>query len=387
MGVRAAVLRSGRPGRAGRRRRPDGLDLDLLIEIRAALEAGAAPAAALGVATSGPLATIARDLALGRSLAEVAAQVSTGDPRGDLLIRGLAVAERTGAGAADAVEQVLRAADESAALQRSLTARTAQARGTAVLLGALPVVVWVLLVLLDPTVLRFYAQPVGAVTAAIALGLMLVARAMSRRIVAAVEKAPDAVDPLLGPPGSRDPVRALAMAVPVAVILGAGAGAGVGAVAGVGAAAWGLRRRRSAVVDLSGGGTPETAELLAVALGAGLPPVAAVTEVAALGPPAARAPLADAARRLSSGWSVGEAFDGGGLERIGSVLAATARWGAPVAPALRRLAADLRADRLAAGEAAAERVQLQLLFPTTLLTLPAFVLAVVPPVLWTAFSG
>jgi len=69
------------------------------------------------------------------------------------------------------------------------------------------------------------------------------------------------------------------------------------------------------------------------------------------------------------------------------VLAATERWGAPAEPALRRLAADLRADRRAAAEEAAERAQLALVFPTTLLTLPAFTVGAVPPMLWSAFSG
>ncbi|HUH06873.1 MAG TPA: type II secretion system F family protein, partial [Egibacteraceae bacterium] len=78
---------------------------------------------------------------------------------------------------------------------------------------------------------------------------------------------------------------------------------------------------------------------------------------------------------------------GTGLARLGEALAASERWGAPSAPALRQLAEELRADRRAAAEAAAERAQIALIFPTTLLTLPAFVLAVVPPLLWTAVAG
>jgi hypothetical protein len=37
-------------------------------------------------------------------------------------------------------------------------------------------------------------------------------------------------------------------------------------------------------------------------------------------------------------------------------------------------------------EEAAAKVELRLVFPTTLLTLPAFVLGVVPPLLWTALT-
>ena len=47
----------------------------------------------------------------------------------------------------------------------------------------------------------------------------------------------------------------------------------------------------------------------------------------------------------------------------------------------------LRAHERGVAEAAAERVQLALVFPTTLLTLPAFVLPLVPPLVWTAFAG
>jgi hypothetical protein len=72
---------------------------------------------------------------------------------------------------------------------------------------------------------------------------------------------------------------------------------------------------------------------------------------------------------------------------MGQTLAAAQRWGAPAAPALRDLATDLREQRRAAVEAAAERLQLVLIFPTTLLTLPAFILAVVPPLLWSTLHG
>ena len=75
------------------------------------------------------------------------------------------------------------------------------------------------------------------------------------------------------------------------------------------------------------------------------------------------------------------------LAPLGAVLAAGERWGAPAEPALRRLAAELRATRRAAAEESAERVQLALVFPTTLLTLPAFTVGVVPPLLWSAFTG
>jgi Flp pilus assembly protein TadB len=364
-----------------------GLAVADLTEVRAALEAGAAPAAALGIVRTGPLLPVARQVRLGRPLAELAAGIDTGDPRADLLVRGLAVAERTGAGTAEAVEQVLRAADEAAGLARVLRTRTTQARGTAVTLALLPGAVWGLLVLLDPATLRFYATPIGAGTAVGALVLMGLARLVAGRILRVVERAPERADPLRPPAGPRDVRRAVALALPVGAVLLLGGGPALALLGALAAGALGLRREQGAAVDLAAGGTAETAELLAVAVSAGLPPAAAIDQVAALGPPAARDGLTAASRRLAAGWPLAEAFDGTRLEGIGTALDVTVRWGAPVAPALRRLAAEARADRRAAGEAAAERTQLALIFPTTLLTLPAFVLAVVPPVLWAAFGG
>jgi pilus assembly protein TadC len=168
---------------------------------------------------------------------------------------------------------------------------------------------------------------------------------------------------------------------------------GVGALAGLGAAAAaavvGGRRPRPATrpPDLASGGAAEAVELVAVALGSGLSTVAALAAVAPLAPPAARGPLEHAVRRLRGGEAADAAFAGGGLAAVGAVLAASDRWGAPADPALRRLAAELRATRRAAAEEAAERTQLSLVFPTTLLTLPAFAVGVVPPLLWTAFAA
>lgn len=371
-----------------RQRAPEvALEPTALTEVRAALEAGATPTAALSVVRHGALGSIARELRLGAGLADLAAGDTCADPRVDLLLRGLAVAERTGAGAAEAVAQVLRAADEAEAVRRLLDVRTAQARGTAVVLAVLPLAVWALLVVLDPRTLRFYLTPIGMGTALGSVGLMVLARVVALLMVARVALAPATVDPLRGPEAPRDPWRAAAIALPIGLVLLIGAGPGLAMAGAVLGGLVGLRRQGEPPPDLTGGGTPETAELLAIAVTAGLPPVSALTEVASLGPPAARPALADAARRLAGGWPLEEAFDGTRLEPIGAALAATARWGAPVAPALRRLASEVRADRRAAGEAAAERTQLALIFPTTLLTLPAFVLAVVPPVLWTAFAG
>jgi Flp pilus assembly protein TadB len=371
--------------------RTAGLPVAALVEVRAALASGAGPATALAAAGEGPLAAVGAGLGLGSSLADVAAGRGTGDLQADMLVRGLAIAERTGLGACEAVDLVLAAGREAAETERLLRSRTTQARGTAVVVAVLPMCVWLLLVALQREMLRFYATPLGLGTALGVVLLVAVAVAWSRRIVAGATRAADRADPLHGPAGRRDIGRGIALGAPPLLLFMVFGYPELGLLLGCGAALVGLRRRAeeagAAEVDLGGGGTPEVAELVAIALRAGLPPVGAIAEVALLGPPAARAPLADIARRLRSGWTLPQAFEGSRLEGVGAVLDATSRWGAPAEPALRLLAAELRADRRAATEQAAERTQLSLIFPTTLLTLPAFVLSVVPPVLWTAFVG
>jgi tight adherence protein B len=314
------------------------LDTYVLTALRAALSAGASPATALAeCAGDGVLAPLARAVRLGQPLAEAAGDVDTGDPAADLLVRALGVAEQAGAGALTGVEQALDSLREAAALRRLLQVRTAQARGTAVVLAVLPCLLWALLVLANPKALGFYATIPGMVIGALAVALVLAGRRWSRRIVRAATRAAADVDPL----GSDDRC----------------------------------------------GGTAEAVELVAVALAGGLPPARAVATVAPLAAPAARTALATAGRRLSGGWDAAAAFADTGLASLGAVLAAVERWGAPAGPALQRLAADLRADARAAVEEAAAKVELRLVFPTTLLTLPAFVLGVVPPLLWAALAG
>ncbi|MGH8898506.1 MAG: type II secretion system F family protein [Egibacteraceae bacterium] len=314
------------------------MDTCVLAGLRAALSAGASPATALAeCAGDGILAPLARAARLGQPLAEAAGDIDTGDPAADLLVRALGVAERAGAGALTGVEQAFDSIREAAALRRLLQARTAQARGTALVLAVLPFLLWVLLVLFDPRALRFYTTTPGMVTGGLAVALALAGQRWSRRIVEAAGRAASDADPLAG--DSRD------------------------------------------------GGAAEAIELVAVALAGGLPPARAVATVAPLAPPAARTALAAAERRLSGGWDADAAFADSGLASLGAVLAAVERWGAPAGPALRQLAADLRADTRAAVEEAAAKVELRLVFPTTLLTLPAFVLGVVPPLLWAALAG
>jgi len=216
-----------RPRSSGADHAP-GARIAALAEARAALAAGASPATALQAVGHQPeLAAVASAVRLGASVARVAATVDTGDPSLDLLVRALGVAEHAGAGGIDAVEQALAAVREEADLQRLLRARTAQARGTARLLGWLPFVAWSLFALADPRVLGYPATPLGAVTTTAAVLMAVGGQLWSRRIVGRAEEVAAAAEPLRPPPPGWQWRRGAAVAVPAGVVLVLAAGAGL----------------------------------------------------------------------------------------------------------------------------------------------------------------
>lgn len=136
------------------------------------------------------------------------------------------------------------------------------------------------------------------------------------------------------------------------------------------------------------GGLPtvEAIELVALALSAGVGLVEACRLAARLGPPEVRPALADVAAHLSSGAQPAHAFPAQ-LGELAHLIDLTHRWGAPTAEALRLLAGDIRVRAATAAEEAAERLTVQLVFPTTLLLVPAFGLLVVAPLVASSLSG
>ena len=388
--------------------------LSELVRVRAALAAGLAPAEALATVPYGPLAAVASSARLGRSLGDLAdAAVVAGpadvtrrrwlprrrptsaeggheplrlEPHEHLLVRALAIAEQAGRGGTTGVDQALSAVRDTRAATRLLQARTAQARGTATLLAALPLAAWTLLVGFDPSALAFYRTPPGVLTGVLACAGMLSGRWWSRRLLDRATRAAAAIDPLQPPVPPRHVRRALVVAVPAVIVVAAAVGPAPAVLVGA-LVALGTARRPGGTVDLSAGGTAELAELLALALSSGLAPAAGVGLLALTGPPAARRDLTVAHRRLQAGWHPAAAFGGTRLTAIGELLDAVARWGAPATASLQELAADLRHQHRVATEEAAERAQLALVFPTTLLTLPSFALAIVPPLVWAGLAS
>jgi len=140
------------------------------------------------------------------------------------------------------------------------------------------------------------------------------------------------------------------------------------------------REREAAALDL-----PYAADLLAAALRAGLPTDRAVREVAeALGGPVGTR-LGRVAGSLSLGlapvpaWRPVQDLPAG--TRLAAAVARSADSGAALAGAFGRVADDLRAARLAAAEAAAQRAGVFLVLPLGLCFLPAFIVAGVLPVI------
>ena len=363
------------------------LDPVVLIELQAALRAGAGPAEAVAATCAGgALDDAARRARLGEPLADIAAADAARHPSAALLLRCLALTERSGGGAAEAVDHALAAIRDEADLHRLIDVRTTQARGTAVILSAVPLAAWALLVVVDQSTLSFYATPLGWLSGGVAVALGFVAWRWMRRLIVASSNAAASVDPLRPPPPAPAWRRAVVIAVPAAVLIAAAAGP-VPAVAASVVIAMIVARRRDRASSEAGGGAAEAVTLVAVALEAGMAPVTAFAEAGSVAPRPAAALLRSAARRLAGGWRADEALADTALAPLGASLAAAHRWGAPAAPALRALATELRAQRRAAVEVAAERLQLTLIFPTTLLTLPAFVLGIVPPLLWSTVRG
>lgn len=130
----------------------------------------------------------------------------------------------------------------------------------------------------------------------------------------------------------------------------------------------------------------EVAELLAIALHAGVGTAEALRQVADVLPGRAT-PLRRLALDLDLAVVRSDPTSAGPLGRVEELLRTTRRLGVPAAPALRRLAADLRAEELARLMAATERLPARLTIPTTLLLLPATLLLVGAPLVASGLSA
>ncbi len=162
----------------------------------------------------------------------------------------------------------------------------------------------------------------------------------------------------------------------------------------VGSVVGGLLRRRDARRSRAARerALPAAVDLLAVAVGAGCSPYEAIVSVTPWMPGAVAPTFEEVTARIRRG----DALSGALTEVLGRdpVLCPVARaldvndrLGAPVGPALARLAATVRSDVRRRGEARARTVPVRLLFPLVFLVLPAFGLLTVVPALLTSFRA
>lgn len=318
---------------------------DLLV-VRACLAAGGSPTqslAVLGCDRGDRLGHLIALVGAGRPLVDIVGddlpgRAGVGQAAGALL-RCLAVAEVSGAAAGPAVEAIVEGLGAQVRLDRVVAARTADARLTAHLLLALPLIGTALVAAVDPGARTFMVSPLGVVVAVVGVAMMALALLWSRALTARVGRAARRTDPL--DPTGRD-------------------GTGLP--------------------------TAEALELLGVATAAGMAVGPAAALVARFGPPPVRPAMTAIATRSAAGTTPAEALPDA-LAELAAVVDVADRWGAPVTPSLRLLAADLRERAHLAAEAAAERLAVHLVFPTTLLLVPAFGLLVVAPLVASALAG
>jgi hypothetical protein len=161
----------------------------------------------------------------------------------------------------------------------------------------------------------------------------------------------------------------------------------------VGSVFGGWRRRRRLRSERAGLARelPVAIDLLGVAVAAGCTPYLAVEITARWAPPSAARQFVVVRQSCALGSSFGDALD----ERAGAVpelrgladaLLASDRLGAPVGPALARLATEERAALRRRAEAHARRVPVRMLFPLVFLVLPAFGLLTLAPALLSGFA-
>jgi Flp pilus assembly protein TadB len=129
---------------------------------------------------------------------------------------------------------------------------------------------------------------------------------------------------------------------------------------------------------------PVAIDLLGVAVGAGCTPYLAVEAAARWAPPTVAASLDAVVRACALGVGFADAWRDTAVRRpqlapLADALSAGDRTGAPVGPALARLAAEERAAARRRVESQARQVPVRLLFPLVFLVLPAFVLLTVVP--------
>jgi Flp pilus assembly protein TadB len=188
------------------------------------------------------------------------------------------------------------------------------------------------------------------------------------------------------PPEAAARLGRAVLAAAAALVVVAPAAPVVGAGVWIWPALGERRRRRRRRAELLRH-LPEVADLLVLAVGAGLTVPLAVAAVARRAPGPLAPALGQAIAEVGLGRRLADALDdvprqlGEDVRPLIAALVASDRYGAPLLDSLVRLSVELRADRRRRAEAAARRVPVKLLFPLVFCTLPAFALLTVAPLI------
>jgi len=146
-----------------------------------------------------------------------------------------------------------------------------------------------------------------------------------------------------------------------------------------------VRRRRRRDEDAVRRELPVVVDLVGVAVVAGCTPYLAIEHATRFGPPRSARALRDVTYACALGQSLDDALctlgrSTVGLRPLAEALRTSTHLGSPAAPALARLAAEVRADDRRRAEARARTVPVRLCFPLVACVLPAFALLTVAPV-------
>jgi tight adherence protein C len=137
---------------------------------------------------------------------------------------------------------------------------------------------------------------------------------------------------------------------------------------------------------------PVAVDLVGVAVAAGCTPFLAVEHAARYAPDR----VARSLRAVPRACALGQSFDAAlrdlasaepELQSLADALRTSARLGSPAAPALARLASEVRADLRRRAEARARTVPVRLCFPLVACILPAFALLTVAPAVLGGFPS
>ena len=391
-----------------------------------------------GPATAG-LATAVADAGRGQPLARAFtawAAASTG-PDERLAAGALALAATAGGPQARAVDGVAATLRERRAVAAEIRSQSAQARLSAIVIGALPAVFLVWAIATDRRTAAFLVAgpagwaclgagsrpgarrchldappaagggPMTALAAAWAALVLLLAwrwRPVPHRLAALVRDPAAARQP--GPadalPAAVDRRRrrwraraGLAGLIVASTLLGLlwPPLAVVPVTATVGRRRWARARRRRRAREEIDAALPDVIDLLVVAIGAGLTPTLAVRHLATLAPSPFAAAFAEVERRVDRGQRVADALDAL-VERLGdparplvAAVGGAERYGAPLAPTLEVLGHEARRERRRQAEERARTLPVKLCFPLVGCILPAFVLLTIAPLIAGAFRS